>query len=440
MVGLGETYFAAYALAANATEIAAGLVASIPMVIGGILQLTTPHWVARFRSHKKWAVTCAAFQASSLALLPLAVYFDQYAVAFIYLVATLYWTGGLGTNSVWSTWIEEIVPKYVRTHFFARRVRMSQACSLLGFIIAGVWLQFGKASDQVLLAFASIFLVASACRFISAACLATQSEPSSGRLTQSQIGLRQVLGRLRGHAGARLLWYLFAVQAAVQISGPYFSPFMFRQMHLSYVEFMMLVALGFIGKVISLPLWGRFAHRYGARGLLWIGGVMIVPVSGAWMGLWVVEQRYVWMAAVQLIGGIAWAAYELAFFLMFFEAIPRQERTSLLTLYNFGNALSLGIGSTCGAVFLATWGENFNSYLLLFGISSLLRGVALVLLARVPKPQTFVAELKEEIAQLAVLEKSAGPVVEPRADQTLSVPPPVRVPGESQDLELVGGA
>ena len=47
----------------------------------------------------------------------------------------------------------------------------------------------------------------------------------------------------------------------------------------------------------------------------------------------------VYLAGVQLLSGIVWAAYELAMMLMFFEAIPRQDRTSVLTFYNWGNAI-----------------------------------------------------------------------------------------------------
>ena len=62
---------------------------------------------------------------------------------------------------------------------------------------------------------------------------------------------------LRGEAtpgGGRLLVYLFAVQVAVYLSGPYFVPFMFRHMHVEYRDYALLMGLNFIGKVIAMPL------------------------------------------------------------------------------------------------------------------------------------------------------------------------------------------
>src|SRR4051794_29789154 len=75
MIGLGETYFAAYALALGTGETFAGLVATLPMLAGATLQLATPRFLARQKSYKKWVVACVALQAASLLLMPLAAFF-----------------------------------------------------------------------------------------------------------------------------------------------------------------------------------------------------------------------------------------------------------------------------------------------------------------------------------------------------------------------------
>jgi hypothetical protein len=55
MVGIGETYFPAFALALGMGEVGAGLIASIPLLAGGLLQLVTPHGVTRLGSRRRWA-------------------------------------------------------------------------------------------------------------------------------------------------------------------------------------------------------------------------------------------------------------------------------------------------------------------------------------------------------------------------------------------------
>src|SRR6185437_5413786 len=65
MVGIGETYFPAFVLALGMGEIAAGLVASIPILAGAILQLVSPAGVAWLGSNRRWVITCVSLQAAS---------------------------------------------------------------------------------------------------------------------------------------------------------------------------------------------------------------------------------------------------------------------------------------------------------------------------------------------------------------------------------------
>ena len=62
-----------------------------------------------------------------------------------------------------------------------------------------------------------------------------------------------------------------------------------------------------------------------ARGLAH-GGIGIMPVSG----LWLYAHEFWQLVLIQFIAGAVWSAYELAMFLAFFEAVPRDERTRKL--------------------------------------------------------------------------------------------------------------
>jgi MFS family permease len=421
MVGIGETYFAAFALAIGTGRTFAGIIATMPMLAGAFLQLATPWAVQRFGSHKHWVVACASTQAASLLLMPLALLFvgpehfsgalgpdaaPTYGPAlWVFLAATIYWGAGLMTSPARNTWIDEIIPKRVRTKYFACRQRISQTLTLVGFIVGGIALQSGKSGGWLLPAFVGIFLVASACRFLSAGFLSQQSEPSRGRVVERRISLRQMLAQTRSETSGTLVVYLLAVQTAVQISGPYFTPYMLSVEKMSYFNYMLLVGVGFLGKVIALPLWGRVAQTAGPRRLLWIGGAAIVPIASLWCFggcfeswsvrlpidlyvtsfQWDFDGKIAYYTAVQLLSGITWAAYELAMMLMFFEAIPRQDRTSVLTFYNFGNAAAMVVGGLIGATILQCGSESQAAFLTLFAVSSLMRLSTLCLLFRAPQ-------------------------------------------------------
>jgi MFS family permease len=394
MIGLGETYFAAFALALGTGETFAGLVATVPMLAGATLQLVTPRLLRQAKSYKRWVVACVSLQAAALLCMPLAVAFTgNAAAALIFLAATFYWAASQASGPAWNTWIEEIVPRRLRARFFAVRSRVSQACTLAGFALGGLALQAGKNTGWLLTAFVGIFLIGSSCRFMSAWFLNRQSEPSRGRYQPRSVPIREVFFRAKGQAGVPLVLYLLMMQAAVQISGPYFAPYLLGQQQMSYVNYMVLVGIAYLGKVIALPWWGRVAHRSGARRLLWIGGTSIVPMAALWLaadffspwqttytlnlgGLSIpchLSAEFAYLAAVQLVSGLVWAAYELAMVLMFLEAIPRHDRACVLTYYNFGNAAAHVVGGLIGAMILQLGHESHYAYLAVFGGSSLMR-------------------------------------------------------------------
>jgi MFS family permease len=379
MMGAGEAYLPAFALALGLGEVLSGLVASVPMMAGAVLQLASPAAVRRLGSHKRWVVICATCQALSFLPLIAAAIVGRLPALGVFAVASVYWACGLATGPAWNTWMEGLVPRSIRPRFFAFRTRITQAGMVTGLLAGGVALQVGKGSDAPLLAFAALFTAAFLGRSLSAFFLSRQSEPTPSPERLQGVGLSQVLTRFRQGKGNGILFYLLSVQAAVWLSGPYFTPYMLKKLHLSYGEFALLTAAAVSAKVLSLPFFGRYAQRAGTRRLLWIGGLGIVPLSG----LWLVSNDFWYLMVLQITGGVAWAAYELAMFLLFFETIDAKERTGVLTIYNVGNALATVGGSLVGWTMLKLLGETQSAYLALFVASSFCRIGALVLLARV---------------------------------------------------------
>lgn len=389
MVGFGETYFPAFALAVGLGELMAGLVASLPLLAGGIMQTISPRAVRRFGSHKQWVVCCATIQAVTFLPLVLAAYWGHIGGAALLWIVGVYWAAGLATGPAWNTWIGTIVPRTLRAGFFASRTRASQAAILLGFLLGGIVLQWTSANSRVLTAFAALFAVAGLCRLGSVWMLTRHSEPTPIPEKMREIPWRQMRRHLAACSGGQLLVYLVVVQAAVQMSGPYFAPFMLEKLQFSYGAYVALISIGYLAKVIALPAWGRLSQRLGAHRLLWIGGIGIVPISAGW----ILSQNLTYLLVWQVVSGAMWGAYELAFFLLFFESIAEEERTSLLTVYNLFNSTAWVAGSLVGGLILFTCGTSYHGYLWIFGLSSLGRLLALPLLARTQSLKESVVEL-----------------------------------------------
>ena len=388
MVGLGETYLPLFVLTVGLSEVMSGLVVSVPVLLGGMLQMISPWAVGLLKSHKRWVVCCSMLQAVSFVPLVGAAIVGNIPPWVALAVASLYWAGGLGTGPAWNVWIGTLVPRSIRAHFFAKRTRLQQFTVLAGFLGGGFALQFGKQLDEaageghenVLTVFGILFATACACRVLSAAFLAAQHEPHPLPTDRRRVPVLEQLRSYRHSAGGRLLFYIIFVQFGVWISGPFFAPYMREKLKFSYVDYSVLIAFSFVFKIMALPMCGRLAKRWGARRLLTLGGIGIVPLAV----MWDFSDNYAWLCMTQVTAGVCWAAYELAFFLLFFESIPADERVSVLTLFNLLNSAALAAGALLGGAILNYFHETAGAYQILFAVSSAWRALALVFLWRVP--------------------------------------------------------
>ncbi len=377
MVGVGETFLPAFALAVGLGEVTAGIVASVPLMAGGLLQLVSLWALSRGFSEKWWVVLSAGLQ--SLAFIPLivAAYLGTVSGPVLLLIASFYWAAGLASGPAWNSWIEKIIPKGLRANYFARRTRASQLATLVGFVSGGLLLQYGRQSGWVLLAFAALFTTAFVSRLTSAILLALHRIPEPANKLLAAAATTESESSTAGrYSGKHLIIYLVLVQGMVQLSGPYFTPYLLKHLQLSYLAFTGLIAVAFIAKVISLSAWGRLARERGAGWLLTVGGTAIVPLSS----LWIVSQNYYWLLFIQTINGVAWAAYELGLFLMFFETLPLGRRVQMLTYYNLANTSAWCVGATVGAILLSYLGTTVEAYYTLFALSAIGRIFAVIYL------------------------------------------------------------
>ncbi len=404
MVGLGEAYLAAFALAVGLGEVVAGLIGTVPILAGAILQLVSPRGIAYLGSLRKWVVLCASVQMLSLLPLAITAWLGRVSAPMLMLIATLYWGAALATGPAWNTWIGSIIPRRVRAAFLARRSRICQVMVLTGLVTSGlslhfaskyaaplqvlglVTLEFASSREATLTAFGVLFTAAAAARGFSALMLARQSEARVPLHAQRLVPLREIARRLRGGMDGRLLTYMLTVQVCVQISGPFFTPYMLKRLEFSYAEYLMLTATAFITKTIALPTIARLADRRGAQALLWTSGLAIVPLAGFWMLFDTLPGLFV----LQMFAGLIWGTYELATLLLLFDHIDERERTSILTLFNVANAAAMVGGSLLGGAVLgfivhSRFGQMNDGrfgYHVLFALTTLARVCTLIFLRR----------------------------------------------------------
>jgi MFS family permease len=381
MVGIGETYLPAFVLALSASQLACGLVATVPMLAGAVLQLVSPHAVRWLRSYRLWVVGCAVLQALSFLPLVAAALLGRMSLVWLFTVASLYWAAGLAGGPAWNAWVESLVPARLRPRFFARRAQLGQLGLLTGFVAGGLLLHAGAVREKALGTFALLFLAAALSRLVSAFFLSLQREPVAPAHDMASVRTTRLVASLRGSPAVRVLLYMLAVQMAVWTAAPYFTPYMFVHLGFSYHEFMMLACAALGAKVLCLPLLGGICRRWGVNRTLGLSGTLVAVVPA----LWIIDGGYLYLLILQVFAGTLWAAFELAMLLMFFEKIPKSQRLGLLTIFNVGTAVAIALGALIGGAVLARFGSSREGYHVLFALSAAARLAPLLLLAEMPR-------------------------------------------------------
>lgn len=386
MVGCGETYLPAFALALGLGPVASGLVASVPILAGATLQLATPLAIERIGSNRGWVIGCTMVQAVSFVPLIAWGLRGHAELWQLLLAASVYWSAGMAGVPAWNSWMASLVPDRMRTTYFAQRSRLSQFGVFAGFVVGGLVLQFAEPHGLTLPAFALLFALAATFRLLSTACLWACREPRRPPGIEAGAPRQPLAARVSsamrsmwGRPSGALVTYLCCFMFGAHFAGPYFTPYMLREMKFSYHAFMLVFATSFLAKALFMPAIGRLASRIGTVRLLWIASLAIVPLAL----LWLPSTHVAYLAGVQVLAGTCWAAYELAVTVLFFEALGDRERTGVVTVYNLGIAVATVAGAACGGLLLRALGETRDAYAVVFAVSCLLRLAAVPLLRRV---------------------------------------------------------
>lgn len=389
MVGCGETCLPAFAVALGLGPVAAGLVASVPLLVGATVQLFAPVAMARVRSSRLWVAGCVALQAASYAPLVWLAIRGRAELWQVLLAASVYWSAGMASLAAWMMWMAALVPRRVRAAFFTQRTRLSLV-GIIGGLVFG-WLVFRLAesaggSTSSTMPFAVLFAVAGIARLVSAACMWASSERPTALVAGSAASPRSLVAvvhgvghALRGIIGrpsGRLVAFLGCFGFAAQFAVPYFTPYLLDLSGMSYPAFVVVTAMGFVARLAFLPAIGRLASQHGAAHLAWRATLGLVPASLCWL----VSADVAAIAAVQFIAGGLWAAHELAVTLLLFEAVDDRERMAVTTLHTLVGAVATTAGAACGGLMLHGLGESWLAYAAVFGVSAVLRLAALPVL------------------------------------------------------------
>jgi len=132
---------------------------------------------------------------------------------------------------------------------------------------------------------------------------------------------------------------------------------------------MIITSLSYFGRVFMFRILQKYAKSKHVEKILLLStfGVSTTPL------LWAISQNYWWIASIEFMSGCYWAGFELSTILLYYQKIDDRERTSVITYITLLNTTGMFIGSLLGAGLMKILPIQWDSYLTLFGISTLIR-------------------------------------------------------------------
>lgn len=375
MVGAAETYFPAFGLALGMHAVMAGLLATVPLLVGGVLQLVAPRAIARVPSLRGFVACSMLVQALSFVPLIALALTHTTSTPAVFAAVSLYWAAGNSGAAGWMPWMARVIPERVRGRFFGRRQGLVQATLLVGLIGAGVALHEGRAHAMWI--YAGMFAVAMIARLGSMICMLAMGrgvDPTPRRRTR----LRSLPPKLWRTPRGSLFGYLVAMGAAASVSAPFITPYLLVQHHVSYAQYCAFTASIFVVKVVMLPIVGKLITRAGLRRVLTASALAIVPIPF----LWLVSDQFWWFIALQIYAGIAWAGFDLGMLMALFDCDDDSERITLQVLFSALQAIGNAGASLIGGAVLGTFGADHSAYLIVFMVSAAARIAATTMLVR----------------------------------------------------------
>lgn len=381
MQGMSENFMTPYALALKATASMVGILASMPNLIGSLIQIKSATLAERLGSRK--TLTSSSVFIQALLWLPIIaipyIFAVNQAVCLIIAYTLFIAIGTLGFPA-WSSLMSDHVPATERGRVFGRRNRIFGIINVSSMLLAGCVLYAFKTAG-----FMVIFTIAFLSRLVSWYYLTKMYEPPLTIRDEHRFTFLDFIKRMRNSNFGKFVIFVSTMNFAVYLASPFFAVYMLRDLRFNYLVYTIITMTAMVTTLAMMNAWGAHADKVGNRRVLRLTSFFLpfIPM------LWVFSHRIFYLLMIQVFAGFFWAGFNLSASNFIYDAVTPEKRTRCIAYFNAINGLAMFLGAASGGYLVRVLPPIFGYNLLtLFLISGILRFVAVALCS-------FVKEVRE---------------------------------------------
>jgi len=379
MQAAADEYLIPLGLFLGATPMDIGFLVAVPHLLGSLAQFFSVKAVNLCGSRLRFLVRASFFQA--LFLLPLAIFpfffFPSRILALIFFVALLRILANL-IATVWGGLTSDYLAPEERGQYFGWRSRITGLAGMITVILGGILLNAFKPFSAAA-GFCILFGVTASARFISSGLMARMQDVPEQKNPDDMFTFFMFLRRFKESNFVKFVFYVASITFATTLAAPYFSVYMLRDLHFSYLTYMLVHMGAMVASLVSFPIWGKHADKIGNAKVLKATSLLIplIPL------LWLFSSNLVYLFMIEVFAGFVWGGFNLCSLNFIYDAVSPGKRMRCLGYFGFLNGVATFVGAGLGG-YLAERLPMLNGsrILTLFVISAILRFLSHFLLSR----------------------------------------------------------
>lgn len=378
VLGLTQNYITPLALELKATTAQIGLLASVPSFTMALSQLAAPDLSERAGSRKGLilpVVFMHAIMFVPILLIPYIFHGSQvwWLIGFVTISVVL----GAIANPAWGSMMADLVPIRLRGRYFGFRGRIAGFITLVFFFIGGGILQLF--TGNIFAGYAALFGGAAVFRLLSFFFLSRMYEPAPAESQEDGPSLLELIRQMWSSNLGKFTLYIALIDFCTCISAPFFTVFMLRDLHFSYVTFVIVSSSSAIASLLFQTWWGRRADMAGNIRVIRVTSMVLPIIPLLWLG----STNIYYLIAANIVSGFGWSGYCLSAVNFVYDASEPASRTKQIAIFNATDGVACCLGALIGGYLAphlpALFGYQLRS---LFTVSGVLRGIVVLLLLR----------------------------------------------------------
>lgn len=356
---------------------------TLPQAITALVQMGSQELIARFGRLRVLADGVFA-QAVSLALIIAAgVATAEHALSLqtsLWVLVALfsaYYAAAAIAGNAWVSLMGDTIPERARARYFGMRTRVNSITAVAALIGAGAIVQY---STLGVFAFFVLFGIGVLARLYSFSLVSRSYDPGGEQLPRTEsFTLLQFVRKFRTSNFVRYASFSALFWLAIYLSAPFVAYYELEVLRFSYVQYTLLKIVFILGSIISLKYFARVCDEYGNRTVFFVSAFGI----GLYIAGYGTFTHFAAFVVMDSIGGILWAAFNLATANYLFDAVSSRKRALVngyVTALRGAGILVGGVASAAlfGLATVLAPGIGRDAYQLIFLTSGALRVLLVV--------------------------------------------------------------